>query len=253
MSDKKQLLKVFTIIPVALIYLINYPLHPPIDLSVGTMISSEIMGSITSGNSKILIFLIRNQYYLFLFNILYGDYIYKNFQYSSVYLFSRLKNRKKWFLKKSIELLIISLLYTFLLLLVYLIVCSICSTKPVDYNTINIILLLFCRINLLIFLSTLIINLLSLRYSNVTSFVAVYISIVLLMSLALKQQYFLSGNIYNIFFILNPASGIIEELANSKILILLLITNLSYVATTYLIGANYIQKFDIELADYENR
>jgi len=61
-----------------------------------------------------LILAANSIYFIVLFHILFGTYIYKDFISNGAYIFTRLKSRKTWFYRKSFEIIKFSMIYSIL-------------------------------------------------------------------------------------------------------------------------------------------
>lgn len=253
MFDWNKWLKIIFIIPITILFNFNVFLSKPSDIMVGDLLLGKIMGQMTTDNATVFIFLVDSLFYLIIFNLLYGNFIYDDFRYSSVYLFSRLKSRKTWFYKKSLELLGITIVYTLIFLLTNLWLSKMNTVQAINSETLIIFGLLFTRLVLLLFLTTILINLLSIRFGNALGFITVYIGVVMLIFLAASHQSipFIGSN--NVFLFLNPICGLIEEtFSNFNIQVLFYFYNFFLLCIINIVGAFYIDRFDIALVDYEN-
>lgn len=249
----KKWLKVLVIIPITIIFSAYKFISEPIDITVGNLLLSTVMGQTSTENTTAFLFVVEKLFYLVIFNIMYGNFIYDDFRYSSVYLFSRLKSRSTWFYKKSLELLGITFVYTGLFLITNFFICKNCTLSPIEQSDIIILFLLFARIIMLLFLTTVAINLISIRLGNALGFIIVYISVVLLVFVAMNQSSLPYIGTSKWLLIFNPACGIIEDIYyDTNLLVVFFIYNIILVCIAMMIGSLYIDRFDVALVDYEN-
>jgi hypothetical protein len=252
MLNLKKWIKIIYIIPITLLSC-SYRLISKIqNIPISTMLSNEVLGQVSNLDVKQFIFIFDNFYFLILFNILFGNIIYEDFRYSSTYLFSRIKNRKHWFYKKSLELLAISAFYTIIYLVTHLLICLQCSNNKIDTYTIHIVLLLFIMFTTLLTLTTLVINIISIRYGNTIGYIVVYISIVILVFIALNSQNISFMSDKQWLLMLNPMYSIILDVNTTISLQLIMIFYyILLIILSIVIGARFINTFDIALIDYE--
>lgn len=254
MFEWKKWIKVIIIIPATILFFIETLIRYPIDSPISTIMLTKIMGTITTDNSRVFVFVMEKQFYLVLFNIMFGNYIYEHFRFSSVYVFTRINSRKNWIIKEYIELLLISIIYTGLFLLTCLFICKKGSLQLYDSEVINVFITLYFNLVILIFWSTLLINLLALRYGNIIAFIIVYIAFTVLMFIGLKQQYIQNKSVAELLYLVNPVSGVLNGYTyNTFLKVLSYIFKIVFVTITTIIGEKYIAKMDIALEDCENK
>lgn len=105
-----------------------------------------------------------------LFQMLFGTYIYQHFCTASIYHFTRINNRIKWFLKESVNLLIYCVSYVILLVVFTTVFFEISNTLTYDKESF-IILVCYVLINsLFLFFITLLTNILSINFKSHVGF-----------------------------------------------------------------------------------
>jgi|LFRM01.1.fsa_nt_gb hypothetical protein len=149
------------------------------DLLVSERFITLVMGSITQPEGKFFIFAIENLIYVFLFEILFGHYIYNELRYSSTYVFSRINNTNRWFLKKSLELGMYTVFYIFLYLGTMFLLAIYATGNSPDSTSFIVFMQLLMKLTFICFTGTLFINILSLYNGTVVSFLIVYAAQVL--------------------------------------------------------------------------
>lgn len=252
MCDFKKWIKVVWCIPVVILTNGYKFISDKSELPISTMILNNIYGQVSIGDAKAFIMVFENLFYIILFNILFGNYIYQDFQYSSIYLFSRTKNREKWFYKKSTEVLFVSMIYTVLFLCMNLFVCCFNNKNKCDIATYKVMLVLFAMITMFLSISTILINIISIRFGNSIGFIVVYLGIVVLSFLSLNYQKIPILKQNEKILILNPMCGVISNLMNKPFMqLMVLLYYCGLIIITFAIGAWYINKLDIALIDRE--
>ncbi len=126
--------------------------------------------------SFILVYLIELSIKLlpfFLFQILFGTYIYQHFCSASIYYFSRCQNRVKWFLKESTKLYVFAFVYPLFMVLSGTLVATI--SNRVIYDMDSFILLIYYVLihSLWLFVTTLLVNILAIKMDSSVGFIAV--------------------------------------------------------------------------------
>lgn len=112
-----QIRKTFMIVPYVFIFsLSDIFLASPGNEELSDTLWFGIFGHLTSGNIQTIVITIESIGLIFLFCLLFGDYISHFFCSTGVFIFSRMGNRSTWTLKRILELYGLSLLYTGILL-----------------------------------------------------------------------------------------------------------------------------------------
>lgn len=108
-----------------------------------------------------------------LFQAFFGTYIYQHFTTASVYYFSRQPDRVKWFYKECVKLYALALLYPIMMVISGTLVASV--TNEVIFNQGSIILFVYYVLihSLWLYLTTLLINIISIKFDSSYGFVSV--------------------------------------------------------------------------------
>ena len=110
---------------------------------------------------------------IFMFQVLFGTYIYRHFCTASIYYFSRYEKRGKWFLQEAYSLY----LYGFVYLLVEVIVTVViaCIFEPVIWDKEGIILFFYHIViqSLWLWFTTLLVNIIAIKSNSSTGFTIV--------------------------------------------------------------------------------
>jgi hypothetical protein len=253
MLDWKKWVKILLIIPPTFLYSIDDFMLEKNNNAISYLLAGKVLGQTSLNEKKVFVLVAESLIYLVIFNILYGNYISEDFRYSSVYLFSRLKNRKNWFYKKAFELLFIAGSYTIIFLGTNLFICKYSSTKTINRETWIIFMMLFAMLTMILTITTMAINLISLKYGNSIGFISVYVTFLVLIYIALKGQYIPLIRKYPILMAINPACGISFNFTEIPyIQVVILFYYLVIITASFYFGANYVNKLDISLSDSEN-
>lgn len=253
MSNWEKFLRIISIVPITFLFSLNSLISDKHDIPIGSMLTSRIFEQVTDDNSKAFLIMLSNILYLVLFNIFFGNMISEDFRFSSVYLFSRLKNRRVWFYKRAFELVMISSVYTVFFLGSNILVCMFCSTRNIEINDLKIFLILFGLITMILAITTIIINLISIRLGSTTAFITVYICVVMLIFLSTKHESIpLLGKYYYVR-VFNPLSGIVLNLFDNQFAqCMVIFYYLVLLTLTFVLGGKYVNNIDIALADGES-
>lgn len=110
---------------------------------------------------------------LMIFQIVWGTYIYRHFCTASVYYFSRLKNRITWFAGEIPKLYLYILLYLTVLLVSCMLPMLLFRGIVVDSNSIIILIYYYVIQSLWLYITTMLINILSIKWGSSIGFVLV--------------------------------------------------------------------------------
>lgn len=255
MVSYKKWLNSFIIVPITLLMSVDSFLYRGgVDLSIGELLILKIFERVAVGDLRVFVLMIDKLVYMVLFHILYGNLISEEFRYNSVYLFSRIGDRKKWFYKKSVILFLFSVSYTFVFLSTNLFLCMGSSTQRLSYRDIGIFFTLFLIISLTLMFTTLIMNLISLKFGSSIGFIITYSVIVILIFLSLYGNELPFPDEFAFIKLLNPMSGIhVGVMENLSAQAVFIAYYLLLVAAVILVGAAMINHMDIALSDAESK
>lgn len=102
------------------------------DIAIKDLFSSSIFDVYGIMKKKALVLAMENMMFIVYFNLFFGNYIYNYFVKGSVFTFSRIQNRKKWFWKQSIKLYGLCIIFAFFYLFMQLAVCMYSSMQMPD-------------------------------------------------------------------------------------------------------------------------
>lgn len=122
---------------------------------------------------------------IFLFQILYGTYIYRHFCSASVFYFTRCTNRCKWFLKESIKLYGYIILYLCTLVLSSTFFCTINFGVEFDEGSIHLLCYFLIIFSIWYYITAIIINIIAIMIGSHYSF-AIVASVQVLLLLILN-------------------------------------------------------------------
>lgn len=126
--------------------------------------------------SFILVYLIELSLKLlpfFLFQVLFGTYIYRHFCTASIYYFTRCQNRVRWFLKESGKLYLFAMIYPFLMVLSGTVVASITNQIVFDPESVYLFIYYLIIHSLWLFVTTLLVNIIAIKLDSSTGFIAI--------------------------------------------------------------------------------
>lgn len=215
---QRNIWKIFIIIPITLLSefstLITLFTEGGLDYRVEELIADTLFGLTKIGDIKSYALVLDGMYYILIFTMLFGTYIYHDFTISSIYLFSRMKDRKKWFYRKVVEISLLALSYTFLFLTTLALVCSSGSKYKMNSSAWILLLVLFFLITLFLIGTVLLINLIAIRTSSAIGFLSIYTALLVCIMIVLHyhQSPFIVQHPY--FMLFDPVYGIILNLSN---------------------------------------
>lgn len=249
MNSKSSLYKVLFVIPIVLFYKCNLLFQNTSAFCVlNDLFSQCIFDSKSIMEKKLLILAVDSIFVIVIFNLFFGMYIEKELSLNGVYIFSRIRNRSKWFYNKCMHLLMYSSLYTFLFVFMMLVICMISTRTWCDFATLNIFMYLWFALNFITFMSTLVINYMAIYYGEHVGFILVYMIMVVLMGLCLNfEKIPLISKNYSFFYI-NPMAAMSMYTLDSdkfKIGIVLYYIGISLLLIKYI--SVKISKLDISI------
>lgn len=179
MFFRRRFKYIFLIVPLVIMY---RPLlffgNQYSDASVGSIFLSNMFGG-SYAVSKIKITLsVMSLFSIIIINILLSDYISGDLLNNGEYIFCRVKNRRKWFIKKCFGLMGYSFAGVCLTVSLYSIGAVLKSNKNIMYSDVSVIFQTVLILFLFTVMSSNLINIFSLRYGISISFLIVYSIIV---------------------------------------------------------------------------
>lgn len=194
-------------------------------------------------------------------NFMFGIYIYKDLCISGTYYFVRQRNRKKWFILRSLKVFVLVAIFTAMQVIVPAIISVKISNQAVNKFVVTYVAFSFAALLAYNFLTTYIVNLLALRIGSVMSFISVYLGMAFCFELAYifvvlgipeyPVTYFLPTEITQI----NMDVEVIkfsELFKYNKNMFISLGVNGAYILVVFIIGLIIVDRVEISLVDREN-
>lgn len=175
MFFRKQYKYIFLLIPLVFLYrpflfFGNYQLNE----SVGSLFLSNMFGGSYSREKIEIVLSVTSFFGVIIMNILFGDYICKDFFTNSEYIFTREHNKGKWFVKKALGLGSYCMLGTAIYVGLYAIGSIMKSSRPVAISDITVIAFTAIMVFEFTYMTALLINVLALKFGTSIAFVITY-------------------------------------------------------------------------------
>lgn len=248
----KNILKAFSIIPVIVCFKLSMIFSTALsEFDVTQVFVMEVFSSCYDRSKTVYFMLMSSLFPIILFQILFSRYIYEDFQISSVYVFSRCPDRKKWYYKKSLFLFGYTVIYIVSFTTTMLLISISNSMHAANWKDIEIYLMVTVSMTFFAYVTTLLLNLLAIRFGSSLAFVMIYLIFAVLMMMDIGYDKIPVLNQIPLLLKLNPISYlvVIWDIVNY---VQILIYYLVFVLVVVLGGAFYISKLDIGLVDREN-
>lgn len=215
------------------------------DIAIKDLFSSSIFDVYGIMKKKALVLAMENMMFIVYFNLFFGNYIYNYFVKGSVFTFSRIQNRKKWFWKQSIKLYGLCIIFAFFYLFMQLAVCMYSSMQMPDLKCMKKFLIFWIAFSVILMISTFCINAGSIKYGTVRAFLMTYVAMIVLMQLSIHFGDIPIIKKYYTLHIFNPMSAISLILTKGKLLKISAVVyyHVLIVGLVYLTG-NFIKKPD---------
>ena len=146
----------------------------PSDAPIHEMLKYNILGAMTEKETNMVLAL-EGILFLLYFHLIFGTYISKHFENMPSYYFSRIANKKKWFLGMVVKLFSWSVVYVFLYLGSELMVVRRLSRAAMDDNAVVLFILLWTICTILCFWGAVLINIFSIIWNKIIGFVVFYV------------------------------------------------------------------------------
>jgi len=255
MINKKIVIKLVSIVPITILYMMFFITSSTVaHLPLNEMLLNEIFGQVSIGDEKAIVLVIENIYYIIIFNLLFGTAIYHLINEKGIYLFIRIKDRKRWFYKQTFNMLGCSALYSGFFLTTLTIIFMLKTNTGFNLLTIQTLFILWYFISMVLSMSTIAINLIAIRYGSNIGFLLVYLFMILQLYLSLKfdEIPIIGDNRY--LLMLNPMAVITIGLSSYTFLNILAFINLIFLFGCLVWwGGQYVNKIDIGLSNSETR
>lgn len=227
--------KIVIVIPLA--FLINLELllsNTTSNLSIEQLLIHLSFDLQSLKDKKSLVIAFNSLLTIILFNLFYGNYIYKDISVNGAYLFTRLKDKKKWIQKKLRTIITYSTIYSFFYITSIMIICILHKKQITwSFSILEIYLIMCLAFNIIIILSTIYINFFSIYYGEHMGFFLGYIGFILLFELCLNfEKIPILGEYFYLSF-LNPINLMSAYLINGffiKVIVILYNCSLVYIS-----------------------
>jgi hypothetical protein len=188
--------------------------------------------------------------FIVIFQFLFSNFIYKDLHISSIYRFSRNKNRRVWFAEKCLSLAFYDFLYTiFYVAGIYILSVKV-SGETASNEEIVFILSTYIVIFMYIYLTTLFINILSISCGSNFSFAITFVLQIILAQLAINHERIPVIGKSELILQLNPVANMIVSWKVSSLVNSILYFTI-YIAVCIFLSFTYISRIDLGLSNKE--
>lgn len=189
---------------------------------------------------------------LVLFNLLYGAYIYRDLYENSVYIFVRQRNRAKWFRQRLMELFGYCVVYNTIFLGTIFALSVFWSNYAVDNVAINAFVSTYVMLLMFSYWTTVVINILAVRFGSTFSFIICYVGMLILSLLAINHEKIPVIGRFDFLLKFNPLANVIvrwndgigQGLYPAMYFVILIVI-------TILVGKVVVERMDIGLENRE--
>lgn len=185
------------------------------------------------------------------FNVIYGTFFYRDMHISSTYMYVRCRKKLVWYIRKCIQLILLTAVYIFISVFSAAIMSSICSGEKFSESILAVLITSYMSLLSFTIITTLIINILALYTGTAIAFIINYVFLILLYYVSVRIDYINIGNIkvnVSYFNILDntivPWHGEIDYTS--------IIINAIYVIVIAIFGYLCCRSADLCLRDKEN-
>lgn len=188
------------------------------DIEIKDLFSHHVFDVYGIMKRKALVLAMENLVFIVYFNLLFGNYIHNYFVKGSVFIFSRIQNRRKWFRIQSIQLYGICIIFTFVYLVMQLGVSIYSSMQMPDLECLKVFLIFWIAFSVILMISTFGINLGAIKFGTVKAFLMVYVFMIVLIQLSIHFDDIPILKNYYAIHVLNPMSAMSLVLIKGKII-----------------------------------
>ena len=250
---KSDIIKCFTILPVLLLRRASLlATGRKLEMPVAELFLQEIFSGNPSRIHTNIVMMMFGMFEIVVFNLLFGNYLYRDLYENTDYIFVRYPNRIKWFLPRAKRLALYTILYVFLFLGITFVLCANFSSGEIDETAIWVLFITFIMLCLFTYWTTLIINLLSMRLGSTMAFISLYIVMVVLAALAIGHEKIPVINKCPLLLKLNPiANVVIQWESGSKESLFHAVYFICLIMITLCVGGVFVKRIDIGLINKE--
>lgn len=208
MFFRRQYKYIFLLIPLVVLYrpflfFGSYQLNE----SVGGVFLSNMFGGSYSREKIEIVLSVTSLFGVMIMNILFGDYICKDFSTNGEYIFSREHNKGKWFMRKAFGLGKYCVLGTVIYVGLYAIGSIMKSNKALMMSDVVVIGATAVMIVEFAYLSTLLINVLAIRFGTSLAFVITYSIFIVSEMITFCLQGMKENTLVKVLHYVNPMSN----------------------------------------------
>lgn len=142
-----------------------------------------------------------------LFMLLYGNYFHDHLSNTGIYIYLRNRNRFYWYKRYTTRLLLYSVIYTFSYTFSVFMMSLYHAGEKIEGAFIYIALYVWFVLTVIVYIMTLIENIISIKYGNIIGEIVAVSILALLLQLCLRQQEYILFQKYEILRYVNPMNG----------------------------------------------
>lgn len=250
---KSDIIKCFTILPILLIRRAGLlAIGRKMEMPIAELFLQEIFSGNPSRIHTNIVMVMFGMFEIIVFNLLFGNYLYRDMYENTDYIFVRYPNRKKWFFLHAKRLALYTTLYVCLFLGITFGLCVNFSTGEIDETAIWVLLITYIMLCLFTYWTTIIINLLSMHLGATMAFISLYIVMVVLAALAIGHEKIPLINQCPLLLKLNPiANVVIQWESGSKESLFHAVYFICLISITLCVGSIFVKRIDIGLINKE--
>ena len=250
---KLDIIKCFTILPILLIRRAGLlAIGRKMEMPIAELFLQEIFSGNPSRMHTNIVMMLFGMFEIVVFNLLFGNYLYRDLHENADYIFVRYPNRIKWFCLRAKRLVLYTTLYVFLFLGITFVLCVNFSSGAIDETAIWVLFITYIMLCLFTYWTTLIINLLSMYLGSTMAFISLYVVMVVLAALAIGHEKIPVINQCPLLLKMNPiANVVIQWESGSKESLFHAVYFICWIIITLCVGSIFVKQIDIGLNNKE--
>ncbi len=237
--------RALSILPLAFFFSMLSLAGEPEPVPVVEFLKGNMFGTYSYGDAMIFVMTMERLWFLVLFPLLYGMYIAGEFQRASCYVFSRIRDRRGWFVKKAAGLFVCDAVYSGGYLAVICLLSTLRSTLPFDLEALKMAGWLFVFVFLWNLQTALLVNLLAIKWNILAGFFVGYGCLAVMVVLAVNEKLVWLNQYVNPILI----TGLDQNMSNAGLQ--KLVINLIYSAVLFAVCMRAVKKYDILYIEQE--
>lgn len=211
-----------------------------IDEELSYILWNSIFGSLSEGNIATIVLSMKTISSIFLFVLLYGNYIAEYFADVANIYFVRVQSRKVWTARKSMELIVYAFFYSLLFIVLQTIVCSLrVENLVVDRVLIQTVLIIAGILVPVLVALTILVNGIATKWG-----ISVGVLVAVVLTVGLEVVAIIGYNRWE-NIVLNPLCFNIYLLEDRQSILYKIITNFIYVGISFGGLILYLDRLDI--------